>query len=177
MGAGDVLLILMAVILPPLPVAIKRGFCSGAFLLNVFLFLLGVVPGMIHAWYIVLKHPEHVHDGNCPGRDGHGRRVVVVARQGGGNAGRDDLERNQTRGGGGAGGGGSHGGNGRHGGAEGNMDGVYGSTTRPHNQQSQLLSAGGKHYGTTTPAPGSGEGVVPGPPAYSPVDAKDQSRA
>lgn len=60
MSVGDVILLIMATILPPLPVAIKSGICSGAFWLNLLLTILAVIPGMIHAWYIILKHPEHV---------------------------------------------------------------------------------------------------------------------
>lgn len=60
MSVGDIILLVMAVILPPLPVAIKRGVCSGAFWLNLLLSILAYLPGMIHAWYIILKYPEHI---------------------------------------------------------------------------------------------------------------------
>lgn len=54
----DCLLIVLAVIFPPLPVCIKRGLCSCDFLINICLCLLGWVPGMIHAWYIILNNPD-----------------------------------------------------------------------------------------------------------------------
>ncbi|CCG82329.1 Putative uncharacterized protein [Taphrina deformans PYCC 5710] len=154
MSAGDILLLIMAVILPPLPVAIKRGLCSGAFWLNLLLSVLAYIPGMIHAWYIVLKYPDHIHSADCR----HGQR---------------DLERNPTTG--------------TFPGqvyqahpqprvqqshqpqAGGNMDGVYGGGGDAQQGQQRLLSAGGKNYGAAS----TGQQ----PPAYSPVDAKDQSRA
>lgn len=54
----DWLLVLIAVIFPPLPVCIKRGCCSCDFLINILLCMLGWIPGMIHAWYIILKEPQ-----------------------------------------------------------------------------------------------------------------------
>lgn len=60
MSINDIILLIIAVILPPLPVAIKRGACSGALWLNLLLFILAYIPGVIHAWYIILKHPEVV---------------------------------------------------------------------------------------------------------------------
>lgn len=56
----DCLLIILAVFFPPLPVCIKKGLCSCDFLINVCLCLLGWVPGMIHAWYIILQNPDPV---------------------------------------------------------------------------------------------------------------------
>lgn len=152
MSVGDVILLVMAAILPPLPVAIKRGVCSGAFFLNLLLSILAFIPGMIHAWYIILKYPEHVHTAAC--QTGQQR----------------DLERNATTGtfpgqvyrpvaaprvqGG-------------------NMDGVYGdqsTTTHKAQQQHHLLDAGGRNYGAAGDAKAQ-------PPAYSPSDATDQGRA
>jgi len=49
------LMLLLAIILPPLPVAIKMGL-SGHFWLNVLLTILGWIPGIIHAWYIILTY-------------------------------------------------------------------------------------------------------------------------
>lgn len=45
MNCGDILLLLLALILPPIPVLIKVG-CAGHFWLNVLLTLLGYLPGM-----------------------------------------------------------------------------------------------------------------------------------
>jgi len=41
---SDVLLIILAIFLPPVPVLIRTG-CSGQFLLNILLTLLGWIPG------------------------------------------------------------------------------------------------------------------------------------
>lgn len=50
--------ILTAILLPPLGVFLTLGF-SLAFLINVGLTLLGYVPGIIHALWVVLKSYEH----------------------------------------------------------------------------------------------------------------------
>ncbi len=49
---GDIIKILLAVILPPLGVLIEVGFTKH-FIINVLLTLLGFVPGVIHAVYII----------------------------------------------------------------------------------------------------------------------------
>lgn len=51
---GDVLKLIIAVLLPPLAVAIERG-CSADLLINICLTILGWIPGIIHAIYIILK--------------------------------------------------------------------------------------------------------------------------
>lgn len=48
----DILRILISVLLPPLGVFLKVGL-GGAFWLNVLLTLLGYLPGVIHAVYII----------------------------------------------------------------------------------------------------------------------------
>src|SRR5690606_29162371 len=48
----DILRILIAVLLPPLGVFLQVGF-GGAFWLNILLTLLGYLPGVIHAVYII----------------------------------------------------------------------------------------------------------------------------
>lgn len=50
----NILLIILAIIFPPLGVGLKVGL-SGAFWLNVLLTILGFVPGVIHALYIILS--------------------------------------------------------------------------------------------------------------------------
>lgn len=88
MALGDAILCVIALILPPLPVAIKRGLCSCDFLLNVLLCLIGVLPGLVHAWYIVLKYSEErLRYEALHGRDGHGdaeapRHVFVYGAAG-----------------------------------------------------------------------------------------------
>jgi uncharacterized membrane protein YqaE (UPF0057 family) len=56
----DCLLVLLAVIFPPLPVCLKKGLCSCDLLINICLCCLGWVPGMIHAWYIILASPQRI---------------------------------------------------------------------------------------------------------------------
>lgn len=53
----DCLLIVVAVLFPPLPVWIICGFCSAESLINVALFFLGYFPGLLHAWYIIASRP------------------------------------------------------------------------------------------------------------------------
>lgn len=48
--------IIFAIILPPVAVAMRRGL-SGAFWLNLLLTLIGWLPGVIHAFYILSKRP------------------------------------------------------------------------------------------------------------------------
>ncbi|KAI0818544.1 UPF0057-domain-containing protein [Irpex lacteus] len=44
-----------AVILPPVGVFLERG-CNADFLINILLTVLGYLPGIIHALYIILKY-------------------------------------------------------------------------------------------------------------------------
>jgi len=50
----NILTIVLAIILPPVAVAIKFGFGKD-FIINLVLTLLFFVPGIIHALYLVLK--------------------------------------------------------------------------------------------------------------------------
>ncbi len=49
----DVLRIIVAILLPPLGVFLQVGL-GGQFWLNILLTLLGYIPGIIHAVYIIL---------------------------------------------------------------------------------------------------------------------------
>ncbi|PLW11370.1 hypothetical protein PCANC_21861 [Puccinia coronata f. sp. avenae] len=60
-STGDVLLYFLAIFVPPASVFIKRE-CKADFWINVALFILGWIPGVIHAWYIISKYP----DGSAP---------------------------------------------------------------------------------------------------------------
>jgi uncharacterized membrane protein YqaE (UPF0057 family) len=51
----DPIKILFAILLPPLGVFFEVGL-KGHFWLNILLTLLGYVPGMIHAIYVILRH-------------------------------------------------------------------------------------------------------------------------
>jgi uncharacterized membrane protein YqaE (UPF0057 family) len=48
--------IILAIFLPPVAVALRRGF-AGVFWLNLLLTIIGVIPGSIHAIY-VLSRPD-----------------------------------------------------------------------------------------------------------------------
>lgn len=52
---GDLIKILLALILPPLGVLIETGI-SKHLLINILLTLLGFIPGMIHAVYVIAKY-------------------------------------------------------------------------------------------------------------------------
>lgn len=43
----------------PFAVWVKCGICSADSVINILLCLLGYVPGLLHAWYIIAKYPEH----------------------------------------------------------------------------------------------------------------------
>ncbi|BGO95556.1 plasma membrane proteolipid Pmp3 [Rhodotorula toruloides] len=51
--ASDICKIILAIILPPLGVFLERG-CNADFWINVLLTILGYIPGIIHALYIIL---------------------------------------------------------------------------------------------------------------------------
>ncbi|QLG74283.1 hypothetical protein HG535_0G01670 [Zygotorulaspora mrakii] len=50
---SDLILYIIAFFLPPVAVIFRSGLCSSDLLLNVLLTLLGVVPGMLHAFYYI----------------------------------------------------------------------------------------------------------------------------
>ncbi|OWO97710.1 hypothetical protein B2J93_2470 [Marssonina coronariae] len=52
---GDICKIILAIILPPLGVFLERG-CGADLLINILLTILGYIPGIIHALYIILKY-------------------------------------------------------------------------------------------------------------------------
>lgn len=53
--ATDPIKIIFAIILPPLGVFMEVGL-KGHFWLSILLTLLGFIPGIIHALYVILKH-------------------------------------------------------------------------------------------------------------------------
>ncbi|KAG6480225.1 low temperature-induced protein lt101.2-like [Zingiber officinale] len=58
--------ILCAIILPPLGVFFRYGCCKMEFWLCVVLTILGYIPGIIYAIYVIVTNPEghHHHDDN-----------------------------------------------------------------------------------------------------------------
>ncbi|KAL2119563.1 hypothetical protein VTJ04DRAFT_6524 [Mycothermus thermophilus] len=53
--ASDICKIILAIILPPVGVFLEVG-CGSQLLLNILLTILGYIPGIIHALYIILKY-------------------------------------------------------------------------------------------------------------------------
>ena len=53
--ATDPVKIIFAILLPPVGVFMEVGL-KGHFWLNILLTLLGFIPGIIHALYVILKH-------------------------------------------------------------------------------------------------------------------------
>ncbi|KAF2248856.1 UPF0057-domain-containing protein, partial [Trematosphaeria pertusa] len=58
MCGTDCFLMLLSFLFPPIGVWVKRGICSADSLINLCLCCLGYLPGLIHAWYIILQYPE-----------------------------------------------------------------------------------------------------------------------
>ncbi|KAK1981693.1 hypothetical protein LZ30DRAFT_719486 [Colletotrichum cereale] len=85
MCSADIFLGLLAVLFPPLPVWVKRGLCSADSLINILLCLLGYIPGLIHAWYIIAKFPEPDYEYESVPQDREGGRVTYVFVHGNGN--------------------------------------------------------------------------------------------
>ena len=54
----DLLRILAAIILPPLGVFLQVGL-GKHFWLNILLTILGFIPGIVHAVYIIAREPSH----------------------------------------------------------------------------------------------------------------------
>ncbi|KAJ5093423.1 stress response RCI peptide [Penicillium angulare] len=52
---SDICKIIFAIILPPLGVFLERG-CGADLLINICLTILGWLPGVIHAFYIIFKY-------------------------------------------------------------------------------------------------------------------------
>lgn len=55
----DILKIIIAILLPPLGVALQEGI-GKHFLLNILLTLLGYLPGLVHAIWLMVREPAHV---------------------------------------------------------------------------------------------------------------------
>lgn len=53
-GTGNIFMTILSILLPPLGVALARGI-GGTFFLNVLLTLLGYVPGLVHAIWVVAR--------------------------------------------------------------------------------------------------------------------------
>jgi len=84
MCGADIFLGLLAILFPPLAVWVKTGLCSVDSLINLLLCMLGYIPGLLHAWYIIAKFPEESEyervsqDAERGGRGGDRVTFVVV---------------------------------------------------------------------------------------------------
>ncbi|KAI0098265.1 hypothetical protein GGR51DRAFT_431323 [Nemania sp. FL0031] len=58
MCGPDLFLGVIAILFPPLPVWVKCGLCSADSIINILLCILGYIPGLLHAWYIIAKFPD-----------------------------------------------------------------------------------------------------------------------
>ncbi|MCJ1261065.1 hypothetical protein MMC22_000929 [Lobaria immixta] len=97
MCTSDIFLGLIAILFPPIAVWIKRGLCTADSLINLGLCMLGYIPGLLHAWYIIAAYPEPSDDYEAlpgdGGENGHVTYYYVSRRdqqrggQGGGGAG------------------------------------------------------------------------------------------
>ncbi|EGV60729.1 UPF0057-domain-containing protein [Yamadazyma tenuis ATCC 10573] len=52
---SDIFKLIFAIILPPLGVFLERG-CSSSLFINIILTILGYIPGIIHAVYVIMKY-------------------------------------------------------------------------------------------------------------------------
>jgi uncharacterized membrane protein YqaE (UPF0057 family) len=69
-----VLMVILAIIFPPLPVLLETG-CGGTLLLNVVLTICGWLPGVVHAIYVSVVNPLPA---TAMGLGGPAARPVIV---------------------------------------------------------------------------------------------------
>lgn len=74
----DIFLGFLAILFPPIAVWVKRGICSADSLINILLSILGYIPGLIHAFYIIGKYPDEDEYERVPQNDREGGRVTYV---------------------------------------------------------------------------------------------------
>lgn len=60
----DIIRILLALLLPPLGVFLQVGF-GAQFWINILLTLLGYIPGMIHALYVIVRYKDRYPAGSA----------------------------------------------------------------------------------------------------------------
>ncbi|KAI2628390.1 putative stress response RCI peptide [Xylaria nigripes] len=58
MCGPDLFMGLLAILFPPLAVWVKCGICSADSVINILLCMLGYIPGLLHAWYIIAQYPD-----------------------------------------------------------------------------------------------------------------------
>ncbi|KXH32804.1 hypothetical protein CSIM01_04297 [Colletotrichum simmondsii] len=168
MCSADIFLGLLALLFPPLPVWVKRGICGADSIINILLCLLGYIPGLIHAWYIIAKFPEPDYEyESVPQQDREGGRVTYVFVHGNGNGPHTQQPRQQPRPS-------QHGGKGNGGVGYGttnnssNNNNAGGSSRQQQPQQQQPQQYSAQQGGA---GEGSSDGAVP--PSYAEVVAGD----
>ncbi|KAL7806832.1 hypothetical protein V8C44DRAFT_338412 [Trichoderma aethiopicum] len=150
MCSADIFLGVLAILFPPLPVWVKRGICSADSLINILLCILGFIPGLLHAWYIIAKFPEPPYeydavpnDDRDGGRHGSNRVTYVYVQSPPGPHHQQQQPNNKPQDG------------------HGRMN--YGTTSQPQPQQQGVTSSGegssDHHHGV--------------PPSYAEVVAGD----
>lgn len=84
MCTSDIFLGLIAILFPPIAVWVKCGICSADSIINILLCMLGWLPGLLHAWYIIAKFPDPMaaEYEQLP-QDAERARVTYVYVQGG----------------------------------------------------------------------------------------------
>ncbi|KAI5920204.1 putative stress response RCI peptide [Camillea tinctor] len=80
----DLFLGLLAILFPPLAVWVKCGICSADSLINVLLCVLGYIPGLLHAWYVIAKFPDGNDYERVPEDNEEGHVTYVFVQSPGG---------------------------------------------------------------------------------------------
>jgi len=91
MCSSDIFLGVLAILFPPIAVWIKCGLCSADSVINILLCMLGYVPGLLHAWYIIAKFPDTSEYEAVP-QDTESARITYIYVQG-----PDGQQRRQQR--------------------------------------------------------------------------------
>ncbi|KAF2754614.1 UPF0057-domain-containing protein [Pseudovirgaria hyperparasitica] len=82
MCGTDIFLAILSVVFPPIGVWVKRGICSADSLINIALCVLGFLPGLLHAWYIIVSYPDEYEQAPQDAEGGSGT-VTYYYVQGG----------------------------------------------------------------------------------------------
>ncbi|RVX74178.1 hypothetical protein B0A52_02010 [Exophiala mesophila] len=78
-STGNVCLYFLAIFLPFVAVLLRDG-CGANFFINILLCVLGWIPGVIHAWYIISRR-ETVRTTKTHRTGGRGGRPVMQQRR------------------------------------------------------------------------------------------------
>ncbi|KAG0081435.1 hypothetical protein BGZ93_003654 [Podila epicladia] len=76
-SGSDIFLFIIGFFLPPLVIGLKRG-CGVDFLISIGLTLLGHIPGIGYAWYIIYTYRD---DPDTHRRQSNGRVYVAIPHQ------------------------------------------------------------------------------------------------